>query len=38
MWEMVRLPSVFIVVALAPLFTYRELRRADIPSTLRVME
>ena len=27
-----------IVVALAPLFTYRKLRRMDIPSTLRVME
>ena len=27
-----------IVVALAPLLTYRKLRRLDIPSTLRVME
>ncbi|MDH3249384.1 MAG: FtsX-like permease family protein, partial [Acidimicrobiia bacterium] len=27
-----------VVVALAPLLTYRKLRRLDIPSTLRVME
>ena len=27
-----------IAVGLAPLFTYRRLRRMDVPSTLRVME
>jgi putative ABC transport system permease protein len=27
-----------LAVGLAPLFTYRRLRRMDVPSTLRVME
>jgi putative ABC transport system permease protein len=27
-----------LAVAAAPLFTYRKLRRMNIPSTLRVME